>query len=125
MATWASVENYIKANYKVAEQDGSILTLLFDMGGGRSQMMMVTTAGALVQFVSPFATLGQISIEQVFAAIRAESIVLGISGVGGTLMVTHSQLLETADAEEIDMGLQLVAETADLLERTLGLGDRF
>ena len=125
MATWASVEDYIRTNYKVADQSGSFLQLIFNTSAGRSQMVMVTSAGGLVQFISPFASLQQVSIEQVFAVMRAESILLGITGVDGTLLVTHSQLMETADAEEIDMGLGLVAETADLLEAALAGMDRY
>ena len=125
MADWASVEKYIKGKYVVAEQDGDWLFLDFDLGQGRGQRVMITTTGNLVQFLSPFATLDDVSIEQVFAAMRAESILFGITGVNDMLLVTHSQLLDTADQEEVDFGIQLVTDSADRLERLLSRRDRY
>lgn len=125
MAEWASVEKYIKQKYIVSQQDGNWLFLDFDMGRGRGQRVMITTAGGLIQFLSPFATLGDVSIEQVFAAMRAESILFGITGVNDMLLVTHSQLLETADEEEVDFGIELVTESADRLETILSRQDRY
>jgi hypothetical protein len=125
MAEWANVERYIKSNYIVSSQEGTWINLAFDLGNGRSQSMMVTRAGGLIQFISPFATLDAVSIVQVFAAMREESVLLGITSVDGLLLVTHSQLLETTDEEEIDMGIGLVVETADILERRLSGADQY
>ena len=125
MAEWASVERYIRSNYIVANQEGTWINLNFDLGDGRSQSMMVTRAGSLIQFISPFASRDSVAMDQVFAVMREESLLLGITSVDGLLLVTHSQLLETADEEEIDMGINLVVETADILERRLSPMDRF
>jgi hypothetical protein len=125
MAEWGSIENYLKRHYKVASQEGTWMRLNFDMGEGRSQSIMVTRAGQLIQFVSPFATLDTVTMGDVFAAMRELAIVLGITSVDGMLLVTHSQLLETADEEEIDAGIQLVLQAADLLEQRLSPYDRF
>lgn len=125
MAEWASVEKYIKQKYVVSSQDGNWLFLDFDLGQGRGQRVMITTTGNLVQFLSPFATLDEVSIEQVLAAMRAESIPLGITGVNDMLLVTHSQLLDTADQEEVDFGIELVTTSADRLERLLSREDRY
>jgi hypothetical protein len=125
MAEWANVERYIKNNYIVSSQEGTWINLAFDLGNGRSQSMMVTRAGGLIQFISPFATIDTVSIDQVFSAMREESVLLGITSVDGLLLVTHSQLLETTDEEEIDMGIGLVVETADILERRLSVADQY
>ena len=125
MAEWASVEQYIKQKYVVSQQDGKWLFLDFDMGQERGQRVMITTTGNLIQFLSPFANLDEVSIEQVFAAMRAESILFGITGVNDMLLVTHSQLLDTADQEEVDFGIQLVTDSADRLERLLSRQDRY
>lgn len=125
MATWESVENYIHSNYKVADQNGTFMELIFNMGDGRSQLTSVTNLGSFVFFQSPFATLDDASIERVFDTMEANGIALGIRGVGRRLFVIHSQLIETADAEEIDAGLFVVSDAADRLEDALGLGDRY
>jgi hypothetical protein len=125
MAEWSSVERYIKSKYVVAEQDGKWLHLDFDMGGGRGQRVTVTTTGNLIQFISPFALLSEVSIREVFAAMRDEGIVLGITNVNDVLLVTHSQLLATTDQEEVDMGIHMVTEAADILEARLSTSDTF
>lgn len=125
MATWAKVENFIKQKYVVAEQDGKWLFLDFELDDGRTQRVMVTTTGDLIQFLSPFASLAEVDITQVLSAMRAAAIPLGITGVDDLLLVTHSQLLDTADEEEIHLGIRLVTEVADLLEGQLSSQDRF
>ena len=125
MATWESVENYIHSNYKVAAQTGTFIELIFGMEGGRTQLASVTKLGPMAIFQSPFATLDDVSIERVLAAMDANQIAFGIRGVGRRLFVVHSQLLETADAEEIDWGLFVVSDAADTLENALGLGDLY
>ena len=125
MATWAKVEKFIKQKYVVSEQDGKWLFLDFELDNGRAQRVMVTTTGDLIQFLSPFATLGEVDITQVLSAMRTAAIPLGITGVDDLLLVTHSQLLETADEEEIHLGIGLVTEAADILEGQLSSRDRF
>jgi len=125
MAEWSSIERYVKLHYKVASHEGTWMRLNFNMGDERSQSIMVTRAGQLIQFVSPFATLDAVTMTEVFAAMREQGALLGITCVDGMLLVTHSQLLETADEEEIDAGIQLVLETADKLEMRLSPHDRF
>ncbi len=125
MAEWASVEHYIKSNYIVGNQEGTWINLAFDLGNGRSQAVMVTRAGSLVQFISPFASRDAVSMDQVFAVMREETVLLGITSSIGILLVTHSQLLATADEEEIDMGISLVVHTADTLAQRLSAIDRF
>ncbi len=74
MATWAKVEKFIKQKYVVAEQDGKWLFLDFELDDGRTQRVMVTTTGDLIQFLSPFASLAEVDITQVLSAMRAAAI---------------------------------------------------
>jgi hypothetical protein len=125
MAEWASIEKYIHSTYRVASQEGTWMTLHFDVGESRSQTIMVARAGNLIQFVSPFANRDEVSMDRVFAVLREEAIVLGITAVDRLLLVTHSQLLDTADEEEINAGIELVLGAADALESRLSAVDRF
>lgn len=120
MAQWESVERYIYANYKVAGHEGTWMRLQFDAESGRSQLLMIARAGALIQFLCPFATRDEVAMDRVFAAMREEGIVLGITSAEGFILVTHSQLLATVDEEEIDAGIQLAVGAADLLATNLG-----
>ena len=122
MAEWSSVERHVHENYRVASQEGTWITLDFDMGNNKSQTLMMTLASGLIQFVSPFASRNEVSMDRVFAAMREDGVVLGITAVDRVLLVTHSQLLETVDEEEIDAGIRLVIEAADMLASRLTAG---
>lgn len=120
MAEWSSVEKYVKKNYSVSQQQGHWLTLVFETDSGRDQMVMVTQASGLIQFLAPFASRDSVAMDQVFAAMRSTGVLLGITAVDQTLLVTHSQVLETVDEEEIDAAFGLCVGAAELLAAHLG-----
>ena len=127
MATWQQVKSYIYANYNVSKDSGEMITLLFDMGNGRSQLVFVGLLDigeySSIRLSSPFAKWSNVSAER---ALRAtESTGVGICSIGDYLATTHSQLLATVDEAEIDWPLAYVTSTADKLEQQLGQGDAF
>jgi hypothetical protein len=127
MATWQQVKSYIYANYNVSKDSGEMITLLFDTGNGRSQLVFVGLLDigeySSIRFSSPFAQWGNVSPERVLRA--TESTGVGICSVGDYLTTTHSQLLATIDEAEIDWPMVYVTSTADALEQQLGQGDAF
>ena len=127
MATWQQVKSYIYSKYTVSDDSGTMLSLTFDTGQGRSQMVFVGLLDAgdvsSIRFSSPFAQWSKVSAER---ALRAtESIGVGIGSVGDFLVTTHSQLLATIDDAEVDWPLIYVTSMADALEQALGQGDAF
>jgi hypothetical protein len=127
MATWQQVKSYIYANYNVSKDSGEMITLLFDTGNGRSQLVFVGLLDigeySSIRLSSPFAQWSNVSAER---ALRAtESTGVGICSIGDYLATTHSQLLATIDEAEIDWPLAYVTSTADKLEQQLGQGDAF
>ena len=127
MATWQQVKSYIYANYNVSNDSGDMITLLFETGNGRSQMVMIghLDAGefASVRFSSPFASWTNASPERVLRATEGSGV--GICSIGDYFVTTHSQLLSTIDEAEIDWPMAYVTSMADNLEQALGLGDAF
>lgn len=129
MATWEDLSSYVKRNYRVDEHDG-VLRLVFDVGDGRSQMVLLSREALLdgreewVQIASPFAELGNVSLQRVLEITGG--IVCGGAGlVGRTLVLKHAVPLADMSVEEFERPLALVMGTADRLERDLAGGDNY
>ena len=127
MATWQQVKKYVYTKYKVSDDDGDSMTLLFETNGGRSQLVFLRHIEAdelsSVLFTSPFAESSKVSADRVLRA--TEEIPAGIRSLGKYFVVTHSQLLSTVDDAEIDLPMAMVVSNADKLEDLLGKGDAF
>jgi len=126
MATWPEVKEYIKANYVTTEESDSLLSLQFQTGRGRTQVVFVMgieDAGPLncARFFSAFAKVEQISPYQL--AELAKSSVFGLAETGGLYGFVHNACLADLDASEIAVPMNAVTEHADNVERQLGLGD--
>ncbi|WP_327638068.1 hypothetical protein OHB24_06760 [Kribbella sp. NBC_00482] len=130
MATWDELRSYIRINYKVDQDDGNLIRLLFAIGDDRTQIVIVaksSTGDGASQFAtiaSPFAEVGDIDIESALTAI-AEYVVGGVVAYGRTYMVRHSVPLETLDPGEFEGPLRMVLHTADALEAKLIGSDKF
>lgn len=129
MAKWEDLRSYIRITYKVAEDDGTFLRLVFGVGEGRSQIVVVaqSTTGSGSEFAtiaSPFAEVGQVDIDTVLSTM-ADYVVGGVVAYGQTYMVRHSVPLADLDPEEFDGPLRLVLSTADVLEAKFLGSDNF
>jgi hypothetical protein len=127
MATWQEAKKYIYSNYTVSEDTGNMLTLLFNTGNDRSQMVFVSVLNlaedSQIVFASPVANRATVSAERLLDATI--DTFFGIRSVGQTVVLTHASLLATLDAAEIDYPMGMVTQAADEMERRLGLGDTF
>jgi hypothetical protein len=129
MASWEELRSYIRITYKVAEDNGNLLRLLFAVGEGRSQIVIVakSTTGSGVEFAtiaSPFAEAGQVEIDSVLGSM-AEYVVGGIVAYGDMYMVRHSVPLANLDPDEFEGPLHLVLSAADVLEAKFVGSDNF
>jgi hypothetical protein len=123
MATQQEVRNFIKSNYNVDELDNGSFKTVFDLGGGRSQLVFLTVNEYNVQYQSPFASVDDVSAKQ---ALEANSeFNLGIQLQGNYYMVVHMAPLADLDASEIGEGFEYVTNVADVLEKKLVGGDKF
>lgn len=126
MATWQQVKNYIYSNYKVADDSGDGLWLLFDTEGGRSQKVKIAFVDtgnqfSSILFMSPVAAWSQVSADRVLRA--TEQVPVSICSTGDFIVAMHSQLLASIDEAEIDVPILMVTSRADQLEKLLGIGD--
>ena len=129
MATWREVVGYLSSKYHIDQTDPTTISMVFDVGGGRSQVVLVFGVAlenpdlAHAAFFSPFAEEGQISAQQLVACLN-DSNALGIAKVGSYYGYMNVAPLANLDANEIEWPLDLVTNFADMRENSLGLGDK-
>ena len=119
MASWEEVRSFMRNNYVVNDEseDGSVLTLIFDDGGKRTQLMHVALSGEWILMASPFAKVGHVTHAQ--ALDSAE--MFGARIIGDTHYLVHYQLLATVDTDEMKKPMGMLAFQADQIElRLLG-----
>jgi hypothetical protein len=119
MATWADVRSHIASKYRIANDNGTVITMEFDTGNGRSQLVLVAGSDTTIQLKSPFAKEGQVQPGKVIQSAG----MFGVCQVNELYCLTHLMLTETLDALEFDVPLRLIVEAADEIEKNLGLGD--
>jgi hypothetical protein len=129
MASWEDLRAYVQNNYKIAKDDGALLSLVFETGGGRSQTVLIARndTGGGIPFATIASAVGAVS-ELPLAAVLAELSEYVVGGAviyGDLLMVRHSVPLVNLDVNEFVTPLDLVLNTADLLEQKYLEHDRF
>jgi hypothetical protein len=130
MATWDQFHQLITSNFQVQEDKGDVLTLVFDLKGGRSQLVILQKQGFEASD-SDWATISSpvgeaASVNLTLALMKAhEYVVGGLTIDGDYLVVRHALPLANLDANEIDEPLRVVCMVADQLEAELVGGDDF
>ncbi len=130
MATWQDLVSYINNNYKVADQSGGMVKLIFEMDDLRSQVVLVsmaTLAGgseewALVQ--SPFGKVGAVDLGAVLQYL-SDVVCGGVARVGDLLTIRHAIPLADMSISEFERPLRLVMLTADTVEKMFVGGDAY
>jgi len=130
MATWDDLLGYLHANYKFREEQPGLITLVFDVGEGRSQLVLLSRQvlnGGSEEWVgisSPFAEVGQVSLQRALEA--AGDLVVGGAGIVGThVVLKHAVPLADMSVDEFERPLMLLMHSADDLERQIFGGDKY
>ena len=104
MANWASLVDYVNRNYKIADQNDTMVKLIFNTGDLRSQVIFVWKSSLMngaeewVTFESPFAEIAQVDLGTVLK--EASNLVCGGLGlVGSMLTLRHSVPLQNARSQ--------------------------
>lgn len=133
MATWPELKQYIGTEYKVSEDIGRGVKLIFDVGDGRAQSVFITNYQLMdgdEEWVVVESPIGQIGIASLDTAARE----VGAMVVGGVAISTefgdpiitlrHAIPLANLDINEFERPLRLVTTSADRLEGALTGADR-
>jgi hypothetical protein len=129
MATWESLRQYIHSRYQVIDEQPGVLRMMFDLGNGRSQNVLVSgkAVGTYEYMViwTPVCNESQISARD--ALVRNANMAIGSLGLvpDGTIILRHSAPLKDLETDEFDIPLQAITQAGDMLERELAVADRF
>lgn len=130
MTSWSGLKDYIKSNYKVAEEQDGFLRLVFEVEDMRSQIVMIMRMTLMdgseewAQFASPVGPANSIDLE---AALRdaGDWVCGGLAIIADKLFVVDSAPLADMNTAELIRPLMLVTATADRLERKYVGGDAY
>lgn len=129
MATWETLRNHIKSNYNVSKDELTILSLQFDVGGGRTQVVVVAKSMLgdyeWAQIGTPVCTEADLNPRD--ALLRNWDFVVGalVMMDNGTVWFRHSLPLKDLDVDEFEVPFHLVVQFGDRLEQELTGADKF
>lgn len=130
MASWNDVVSYLNGNFKCEQESESMLTLLFGMPGGRSQVVWVEHAGndQIGEWATVSSAVGSAKDTKKLASLcrEAKRVVLGGIVIDGDLiMIRDSFPLVNLDINELELPLKVIVSAADLLESQITGGDDY
>jgi hypothetical protein len=129
VAQWTDVATYVRSHYKVGQEVENGMTLIFDVGNLRSQIVhlfgLVTASGEQWMHIeSPIGPVAEVDLGRAIEV--TENVVCGgISKLGELVTLRHTVPLADLDISELNVPMQRVIHSADELERALVGGDRF
>ena len=130
MATWSDLVDYVRRNYKTADEEPGMIKMVFEVGDLRSQVVFLWHQTLFdgqeewVQIESPFGELDRVDATAALAAM-SRMVCGGLASMGTLATVRHSVPLMNMDINEFERPLQLVISTADSFEKVLTGGDTF
>ena len=130
MATWADVLTYVRSTYKIADEKPDAIKLVFEVGGLRTQVVMLwhlTLAGGPrsgCRSSHRSATSATVDLRRALDAV-GDTVCGGLGKLGDLVTFRHAVPLANININELEVPLALVTSTADDLERSLVGGDQF
>jgi hypothetical protein len=129
MASWQDLVTHMKSNYPITEEDEGRLVLVFNIPGGRSQVVYILEETAAngdewAHITSPVGRVRELDLQNVL--VKA-----GQTMCGGAVIMTdkvvlrHSVHLASLEIDQFRRPLTLIALSADLIERELVGTDEF
>ena len=130
MATWTELKDYVRAHYKIADEQSDMVKMVFGTGGLRSQVVLLVRQSLMdgtedwVQIESPVADAKDVDLLRALKSVG--QVVCGGAGmVEDLLTLRHAVPLANLDINEFERPLHLVTTTADRLEKELVGSDAF
>jgi len=130
MATWGDVVTYVRSTYKIADEKPDAIKLVFEVGGLRTQVVMLwhlTLAGGSdewVQIESPIGPIASVDLRRALETV-GDTVCGGLGKLGDLVTFRHAVPLDNININELEVPLALVTSTADDLERKLVGGDQY
>ena len=130
MATWLDLAQYVRSNYKIADENHDMIKIIFETNNLRSQVVFLWRQVLMngeeewIQIESPFAELGSVDLRKVLEELS--SVVCGsLALTADHLTVRHAVPLANLNINEFERPLVLVTSTADHLEQSFVGSDKY
>ena len=120
MSTKSELENYLKSEFGMVSEDGTIFVADYNLGNGRSQRAMAILDEDQLIVASPFAREGQVTADKIF-----DTAGLPVMKFGDLYCSARVFPMANLQTDEVDFMISVTTISADNLERELGLGDDF
>ena len=128
MPSWAEVQDYVRKQYKLHEDNDDSFKLIWEFRNNRFQMITVTRFTAMdrewVEFTSAACRRDEMPPE-VALTKNFQFAVGAIALDGDVYVVRYSAQLATMDLDELELPLHVVAQTADSIEAEFTRKDDF
>jgi hypothetical protein len=130
MTTWQELTGYVRANYKIADEQPEMMKIIFETEGLRSQVVLLARqvlmdgAEEWLQIMSPFADVQTVDLKKALADV-GNVVCGGAALIENLLFIRHAVPLLNLNINEFERPLLLVTVTADRLERELVGGDKY
>ncbi len=121
MANWTQLKQFLYNNYKIENDSGDSLRMLFDLGNGRTQYISVHNFDPLVTFSAPFGKVGKINPVDVLKS----AVPFGVAQAGDIYTLIHTSWIATIDELEVHAPITVLINTADEIEKRLTGKDEF
>lgn len=126
MATWGDLHAHIDEHYEIDDEGPGWVKMVFDVGEGRSQIVLVSaievgdTGEEWVAIESPVGAMSEVPLERMLGIIEGK-VCGGATAMDGGEVVGYRHALPLADLQtpEFENPLAMVTMTADQLEREL------
>lgn len=130
MASWTELKSFIDSKYKIAEDSGNMLKLIFGLDDGRSQIVIVAkisndnTGEEWVGISSPIGPVASVDVAE--AARRAFDVLCGgVVVISDMVYLHHAAPLVNLDSNEFVRPLSVLVGQADEIEKALLGGDNY
>jgi hypothetical protein len=130
MTTWNSVVEYVRSNYKIADEGPDKIKLIFEVGDMRTQVVflwretLANGAEEWLQIESPVGKADKMDLRAVLEEV-GNKVCGGAALIDGHLFIRQSMPLANLDINEFERPLALITSTADRLEHQFVGGDEF
>jgi len=119
MAQWGEVQKYMRANYRLQNDDGEMLGVVWSYDDGRTQKIIVrryvSDDRVMVEFKSPFAKVGQVPADTLLQD-NSQMTLATVARSGEVYLAIYNLLLDSASIDDFEYVLRRVAAIADALE---------
>lgn len=128
MPSWNDVREHLRTTYKLEDDEGELLSIVWTLDGDRTQKVVIKhfklNEQDMVEIKSAFAK-GKSPDPTELLAKNAEMPLATVALAGDVYFVVYNAPLANVHHDDVTFFMTTVATTADALEKEFGTGDTY